>query len=252
MAQLSLRIIFVLLITIRVDGVFAKSSEVLVDLSANKVKVNSSFVGTNVMVFGTKKPSESIVILIIGPSEKIVVRKKQPLGGIWVNGEKQEFQNVPGFYAIASTQPLNEIIGPHLMKRYEIGIHNLIANRLLRKKPADNKSDKAFKEALIRGKKKQLLFLDEPLKINVISDQLFKTSFHFPSNMTTGDYTVKVFAFQKKKFISMTTKNISVEKTGIGADLFRFAKEQSALYGILAIVIAMLSGWIAAVIFRKI
>ena len=70
--------------------------------------------------------------------------------------------------------------------------------------------------------------------------------------MTTGNYTVKVFAFQKKKFISMTTKNISVEKTGIGADLFRFAKEQSALYGVLAIVIAMLSGWIAAVIFRKI
>ena len=252
MSQLSFRIIFVLLIIIRVDGVFAKSSEVVVDLSSNKVKVNSSFVGTNVMVFGTKKQRENIVIVIIGPDEKIMVRKKQRLGGIWVNGEKHEFQNVPGFYAIASTQPLNEITNPNLLKHHEIGIRNLIANRLLLRKTGDNKSDKAFKEALIRGKKRQLLFLDEPLKINVISDQLFKTSFHFPSNMTTGNYTVKVFAFQKKKFISMTTKNISVEKTGIGADLFRFAKEQSALYGILAIVIAMLSGWIAAVIFRKI
>ena len=252
MPQLSFRIILVLLIIIRVDGLFAKSSEVVVDLSSNKVKVNSSFVGTNVMVFGTKKQRENIVIVIIGPDEKIMVRKKQRLGGIWVNGEKHEFQNVPGFYAIASTQPLNEITNPNLLKHNEIGIRNLIANRLLFRKTGDNKSDKAFKEALIRGKKRQLLFLDEPLKINVISDQLFKTSFHFPSNMTTGNYTVKVFAFQKKKFISMTTKNISVEKTGIGADLFRFAKEQSALYGILAIVIAMFSGWIAAVIFRKI
>ena len=251
MAQLFLRIIFVLLIALVFDGVSAKSSQIVVDLSENKVKVNSSFVGTNVMIFGTKKQRENIVIVIIGPDEKITVRKKQRLGGIWVNGEKHEFQNIPGFYAIASTQPLNEITNPNLLKHYEIGIRNLIDNRLLSRGPEGNNSNNAFKEALIRGKKRRLLFLDNPLKINVVSDQLFKTSFHFPSNMSTGNYTVKVFSFQKKKFLSMTTKNISVEKTGVGADLFRFAKEQSALYGLLAIVIAMLSGWIAAVIFRK-
>ena len=252
MAQLFLRIIFVLLIALVFDGVSAKSSQIVVDLSENKVKVNSSFVGTNVMIFGTKKQRENIVIVIFGPDEKITVRKKQRLGGIWVNGEKHEFQNIPGFYAIASTQPLNEITNPNLLKHYEIGIRNLIDNRLLSRGPEGNNSNKAFKEALIRGKKRRLLFLDNPLKINVVSDQLFKTSFHFPSNMSTGNYTVKVFSFQKKKFLSMTTKNISVEKTGVGADLFRFAKEQSALYGLLAIVIAMLSGWIAAVIFRKV
>ena len=70
--------------------------------------------------------------------------------------------------------------------------------------------------------------------------------------MTTGIYTVKVFAFQKKRLVSMASKTISVEKIGIGADVFKFAKEQSALYGLLAILIAVLSGWIASVIFRKI
>jgi len=96
------------------------------------------------------------------------------------------------------------------------------------------------------------LFLDDPMKIDVISEQLFKTSFHFPNNMTTGKYTVNVFAFREKSLVNMVSKTISVEKTGIGAGVFKFAKEQSALYGLIAIVIAVLSGWIASVIFRKI
>ena len=79
-------------------------------------------------------------------------------------------------------------------------------------------------EALIRGKKKKGLFLEDPVKIDVISERLFKTSFHFPNNMTTGKYTVNVFAFREKSLVNMVSKTISVEKTGIGADVFKFAK----------------------------
>jgi len=230
----------------------AYGTALIIDSSTNEVKVSSSFIGTDVMVFGTANDKDDIIVVITGPTETAIVRKKGRVSGIWINKEKLEFREIPGFYAIASTRPLSEITETDELKRQKIGIHNVITTASLNSKDKNIKTFKSFKDALVRGQKTKGLYLDMPLTIDVVSKRLFKTTFHFPNNMTTGIYTVKVFAFQKKRLVSMVSKTISVEKIGIGADVFKFAKEQSALYGLLAILIAVLSGWIASVIFRKI
>lgn len=230
----------------------AYGTALIIDSSTNEVKVSSSFIGTDVMVFGTANDKDDIIVVITGPTETAIVRKKGRVSGIWINKEKLEFREIPGFYAIASTRPLSEITETDELKRQKIGIHNVITTASLNSKDKNIKTFKSFKDALVRGQKTKGLYLDMPLTIDVVSKRLFKTTFHFPNNMTTGIYTVKVFSFQKKRLVSMVSKTISVEKIGIGADVFKFAKEQSALYGLLAILIAVLSGWIASVIFRKI
>ena len=230
----------------------AYGTALIIDSSTSEVKVSSSFTGTDVMVFGTANDKDDIIVVITGPTETAIVRKKGRVSGIWINKEKLEFREIPGFYAIASTRPLSEITETDELKKQKIGIHNVITTASLNSKDENIKTFKSFKDALVRGQKTKGLYLDMPLTIDVVSKRLFKTTFHFPNNMTTGIYTVKVFSFQKKRLVSMVSKTISVEKIGIGADVFKFAKEQSALYGLLAILIAVLSGWIASVIFRKI
>ena len=230
----------------------AYGTALIIDSSTSEVKVSSSFIGTDVMVFGTANDKDDIIVVITGPTETAIVRKKGRVSGIWINKEKLEFREIPGFYAIASTRPLSEITETDELKKQKIGIHNVITTASLKSKDESIKTFKSFKDALVRGQKTKGLYLDMPLTIDVVSKRLFKTTFHFPNNMTTGIYTVKVFSFQKKRLVSMVSKTISVEKIGIGADVFKFAKEQSALYGLLAILIAVLSGWIASVIFRKI
>ena len=230
----------------------AYGTALIIDSSTSEVKVSSSFIGTDVMVFGTANDKDDIIVVITGPTETAIVRKKGRVSGIWINKEKLEFREIPGFYAIASTRPLSEITETDELKKQKIGIHNVITTASLNSKDENIKTFKSFKDALVRGQKTKGLYLDMPLTIDVVSKRLFKTTFHFPNNMTTGIYTVKVFSFQKKRLVSMVSKTISVEKIGIGADVFKFAKEQSALYGLLAILIAVLSGWIASVIFRKI
>ena len=230
----------------------AYGTALIIDSSTSEVKVSSSFIGTDVMVFGTANDKDDIIVVITGPTETAIVRKKGRVSGIWINKEKLEFREIPGFYAIASTRPLSEITETDELKKQKIGIHNVITTASLNSKDENIKTFKSFKDALVRGQKTKGLYLDMPLTIDVVSKRLFKTTFHFPNNMTTGIYKVKVFSFQKKRLVSMVSKTISVEKIGIGADVFKFAKEQSALYGLLAILIAVLSGWIASVIFRKI
>jgi hypothetical protein len=62
----------------------------------------------------------------------------------------------------------------------------------------------------------------------------------------------QIYSFKKGILVDTINKPISVEKVGIGAQVFELAHKHSALYGILAIFIAVASGWIAAIIFRKV
>ena len=83
----------------------AYGTALIIDSSTSEVKVSSSFIGTDVMVFGTANDKDDIIVVITGPTETAIVRKKGRVSGIWINKEKLEFREIPGFYAIASTRP---------------------------------------------------------------------------------------------------------------------------------------------------
>ena len=70
--------------------------------------------------------------------------------------------------------------------------------------------------------------------------------------MTTGLFNVEILHYRNGILISQEVSNINVSKSGIGANIYNIAHEFSALYGILAVAIAVFFGWFANLIFRRI
>jgi uncharacterized protein (TIGR02186 family) len=230
----------------------SSANKMVVDLSNDQVQINTGFNGTDVMLFGTTNGADDIIVTITGSPETNMVRKKTQIAGIWVNTENIAFDSVPNFYAIASTRPLDQIADPKILKLNQIGAQNLKIVLAQTSKRLTNEALTGYKQALIRLKSELGLFATKPGNIKLIDDQLFKTNIYFPANMSTGNYIAKVFSFKNGALVEKTNKPILVEKVGIGADVFDLAHNQSALYGIIAILIAVGSGWIAAVVFRKV
>jgi uncharacterized protein (TIGR02186 family) len=190
--------------------------------------------------------------VIKGPLETNIIRKKTRVASIWINTEKVIIENVPTFYATASTRPLNQITAQSILKEYGIGANNFPINLLKQPNAKTIDISDEYKIALIRLKNKLGLYIDNPIKIKLIEGQLFKANIEFPANVSTGEYTAEIYSFKNGLLLDVINKPILVEKIGIGADVFRLAHSHSALYGIIAILIAVASGWIAAVIFRKV
>ena len=69
--------------------------------------------------------------------------------------------------------------------------------------------------------------------------------------MPTGIYKVEVFLLRKGAVVGAQTTPLVISKAGIGAEVFEFAHRNSALYGIMAIAIALAAGWLAGLVFRK-
>ena len=118
-------------------------------------------------------------MVITGPTETAIVRKKRRVSGIWINKEKLEFRGIPGFYAIASTRPLSEITETNELKKQKIGIQNVITTASLNSEDENIKTFKSFKEALVRGQKTKGLYLDMPLKLMLFQSDCLKRPFIF-------------------------------------------------------------------------
>jgi uncharacterized protein (TIGR02186 family) len=245
------RLIITLWLALLVPGAAEPRAQALVaDLSHHLIAITTAFVGTNVVLFGVAEGGGDIVVTVQGPRQDQVVRRKSRIAGIWVNWDSLAFRRVPSYYAVASTGPLDKIARPDVQANLEIGVEHL------KLEPIDAATLEisdiaAFQDALIRRKQEQGLYSRTPGLINFVGNELFRTTLAFPANVPPGIYQVQVFELKDGFAADAQRSTLVVSKVGLEADLFDFAQHRAPLYGLTAIALAIVSGWLASVIFRR-
>ncbi|MBL8643640.1 MAG: TIGR02186 family protein, partial [Rhodospirillaceae bacterium] len=103
----------------------AQEAPLVADVSENLVAITTGFTGKEVLLFGATDGPGDIAIVVKGPLREITLRKKDRVGPVWVNTQSVKFRDVPSFYRIASSRPLEEFAPPNLLSRFQIGTENL-------------------------------------------------------------------------------------------------------------------------------
>ncbi len=225
-----------------------RALELVADLSDHLIAITTGFTGADVLLFGAIDGEGDVVVVIQGPRMQKVVRRKGRVAGIWVNQADMVFDEVPGFYAVAATAPPEEIVRESVRIRHEIGPD------AIRMVPPENAAPDVvaqFRAALIRSLQTRELFSREPLAIAFVGTRLFRVDVRFPATAPTGAYTVATYLIRDGEVAAAEINPLVVSKVGFEAAVFDFAHNKPFAYGLLAIVIAMVAGWIASVVFRK-
>lgn len=227
----------------------ARGQELVADLSRHRVAISTGFTGSQVVLFGATGGEGDVALVVRGPDERVVVRRKDRIAGIWVNRAGMVFEGVPAYYAVASNRPLEAFMSPAVMARNQIGVEHL---RLTAE--ADGLEDEVatFRAALVRNKQRDGLFPVELGKVVFLGARLFRTDVYFPANVPTGNYTVKVFLIRDGQVVSAQTTPLFVSKTGMEAKISQFAHRNSFYYGLFAVVLALMAGWFADFVFRRV
>jgi uncharacterized protein (TIGR02186 family) len=219
------------------------------DLSRDHIDITTSFTGTRLLLFGATEGTGDVVVVMRGPDRLEVIRKKEKVVGIWINGESVTFKDVPGYYFQASTRPLSEIADPKVLAKYRIGPTRL------KMEPIDGTAAAIagdYRSALLRLKQDRKLFSVSEVPVKVIGGRLFRVELVFPSSVPTGLYAAEIYLFRDGRPVSISRKTLDVRRGGVEAAIFQFAHQHAAIYGILAIMVALLAGWLAGVIFRRV
>jgi len=227
----------------------ARASEPLVaDLSEHLVAITTDFTGAELLLFGAVDGPGDIVVIVRGPREDVVVRRKERTVGIWVNRSAVTFQSVPSFFWLSASAPIALEVPLRVRQRHQMGPEYL---RLQTEPVEDGINVWDFREALIRNMRRQGLFGVRDNAVQRIGNRLFRTTVAFPANVPTGTYTIETLLIREGEVASAQTTPLFVSKVGFGAQLFRWAYRFPALYGVAAILIACFAGLFANWIFRK-
>jgi uncharacterized protein (TIGR02186 family) len=226
----------------------ATDAELVAALSNHLVAVTTGFSGTEVLLFGTAAEPGDVLVVIRGPESRHVVRRKGRRFGIWVNETEMTFVGVPGYYAVAASTPPADILAERITERHQIGIDQLQLVASGDPPPGDVG---AFRAALVRNKIRAGLYDPEPKPITFLGGGLFRTDLYVPANAPIGTYSVGIYLVQDGELASAQSIPLLVSKVGFEARLFDFAHRYSLAYGVLAIVIAGVAGWLANLVFRK-
>ncbi len=224
------------------------AAELVSSLSNHLVAITTGFTGSSVLLFGATDGEGDVVVVVRGPEGTEVVRRKARRLGIWINDRQAVFDNVPGFYAVASSRPLPLVFPAGTEAFYQIGVSNL---RLLPRAGVAPEQAASMREALIRSKQRERLYGITAGDIRFLGNRLFRTDMWIPANAPVGTYTVSVYLVREGDVVSAEITPLIVSRVGFEARVFDFAHRYSAAYGIVAILIAAAAGWLANIIFRK-
>lgn len=244
-----IRLFFVLFLFI---ASATKAENIVLGMNHDEVKITANFDGSEILIFGAIKREApqaegalGVIVTIVGPNERVKVRRKERKFGIWMNTDEIEVDAAPSFYAVSTSMPWAEIISDTDDLRHRISIPRAI--RAVDTRVTDTE---LFNEALKRIRETQGKYGIYENGVILDQDTLFQTRIPMPANLTAGDYKTRIFLTRDKKVVSSFDTTIDVRKVGIEDFLYTLAHEKPFLYALMSLLIAVVAGWGASAFFR--
>ena len=237
-----------------------RAERLVVSLSNHRVAVTSSFVGEDLVLFGTIEPDAGIslrpgnydiVVTVAGPAKTYRTRRKARVAGIWVNVDSREFIRVPAYLSILSNRATTDVTNPEVARRLQLGLDNFLLTQRVGSDFADTVRDDPFRAAFVHLETQSGLYSQRSSGVTFLTSSVFRANIPVPANAPVGNYAIEVKLFANGGLVARTTSAFEIIKAGFEQYVADAAANQGLLYGLATAILALLTGWFASVVFRR-
>jgi len=228
----------------------AQDQPLVAALSQAQVEVTTGFTGASLMVFGsTEQPigagGDEIVIVARGPTRPVVIRRKVSIAGVlWVNGPSARFPEVPGYYVVAGTRPVWQLLPEPERQKNGLGLDALPLESTGARAPA-------FRRALLEQETASGLWVEDQTPVVIEGNRLFHVRLPLPATVPTGVYKVEVLLVRSRRIVARQPLTFRVDRVGTADRIASIADDQPLVYGMICVLGACLAGWLGSVLFRR-
>lgn len=229
-----------------------------IGLSTDRVTITTDFSGANLTIFGaldnadpliSRQGRYDVIVVLEGPLRPLVVRKKTRVLGMWINTQSETFINVPSSYSLATTRAWQDITYPDNYRQMALGSENVTVTPISAE--ADRTTLAEFTAALRDRKRASGLYSERIGGVQFLSQSLFRATLHLAPNVPVGTHRARAFLFKNGVFIRESSAQLAILKSGFEQRIFRISQEHGFLYGLGAVALAFLTGWLGRMVFRK-
>lgn len=238
----------------------AAAERLITVLSTHLVLIASNFTGAEVVLFGSverdaqtvaRRGGYDIVVTAIGPRQDVATWRKERVAGIWVNADSRTFIEVPSYLSVLANREINQIADRETLRATQTGLERTMLRQEVSGDVADVIREDPFRRAFLRLQRERRLYRERQDAVTFLTPTLFRTAIPIPDNAPTGTYNVEVKLFADGALLARTTTALEVQKVALEQFLATAAREHAFLYGLATVMMALTTGWLASVVFRR-
>lgn len=244
----------------------AMAAERLVaSLSSDTVRIASDFTGVELVLFGAIEGGPSaapgireeadggydIVATVTGPRQSLVTRRKERIFGIWVNADSRSFIDVPSYLAVLSSHPFATIADADTLRRERIGIARTPLPQHIGPDIAEVVPTDPFRQAFVRLKRERGFYMESTDAVTFLTPSLYRAPIKVPAEAQTGRYNVNVKLFSGGAVVSSADVSFEIVTVGFESFMAGAAVNYGLLYGLATAMMALVTGWLASIVFRR-
>jgi uncharacterized protein (TIGR02186 family) len=241
-------------------GGAARAERLIVSVSNHRVTVTPNYSGEELVLFGSVErdattPADrrayDLVVTVLGPRADMVTRRKERKFGIWINTDYRQFLQVPSYLALFANRPFDQIASPEIARRQQLGMNNVLLTQRVGTDYADVVPNDAFRSAFIRLREQRGLYREDPAAITFLTPTLFRTGIPLPAAVPIGTYDVEIKLFASGALVTKTETAFEIVKVGFEQFVATSARQNGLAYGLVTAAMALMTGWMASIVFRK-
>ena len=226
-------------------------------VSSSTISINSSFDGAVVSLFGTIQSDVhgiaaqgpyNVIVVVTGPLQDRVTRLKTNSWGIWRNTEQVVFRQFPSFYNVLASGKLDNIADPDVL-----AANNILPIAQAQAASSEGATEKAteFGTQLVRLMTEEGHFAVREDAVRFLAESAYVAQLTLPSDVANGPFLAHTFVLKDRQVVAERSEGFAVRKTGFENFVFVASRQQPLLYGIVCVVLALGTGWLAGVVFRR-
>jgi uncharacterized protein (TIGR02186 family) len=237
----------------------ARAEKLIVSVSNHRVTVTPNYSGEELVLFGSVEKDAStpanrsydLVVTVSGPRADMVTRRKERKFGIWINTDSRQFLQVPAYLAIFSDRPIDAIASPEVQRRQQLGINNVVLTQRVGTDYADVVPSDPFRTAFVRLRSQHGLYRESNSAVTFLTPTLFRTGIPLPAEVPIGTYNVDIKLFSDGQLVTRTETAFEIVKVGFEQFVANTSRQNGFAYGLATVAMALMTGWMASIVFRK-
>jgi len=228
----------------------AAAESAKIRLYPDRVDIGAFFQGVEVHLQGEIPPEAEAVVEIQGAAAQQELLRKGRRGGLWMTVGEIWVENAPNLYLVLSSAPnIPQLNGQETVW----GLSALKSRINFRGVLHDQEKDRFFQEFLELKKSEELYgALPGALKISNSPEGrvTLKGTFLLPAKVPPGQYQVRLSVIKDGKVLEQKNEELEVKMVGFPALLANLAYGHGAFYGVVAVLIAIATGFIMGFLFK--
>ena len=239
----------------------ARAERLIVSVSNHRVTVTPNYSGEELVLFGSVEKDAStpatrtgydLVVTVSGPRADMVTRRKERKFGIWINTD----------YAAVSARcrPISRCSPtgrstpsprPRSQRRQQLGLNNVLLTQRVGPDYADVVPNDPFRSAFVRLRSEHGLYREATSAVTFLTPTLFRTGIPLPGEVPIGTYDVEIKLFSDGALVTKTDTAFEIVKVGFEQFVATTARHNGFVYGLVTALMALMTGWMASIVFRK-